>query len=482
VQVPTLAAAWRLTGDARYAAAAGRHLRAWFLDPRRGWRRTSGTRRPFHGITTGRPQGVIDTLHLVEVARAIEASTARPPCRPPRATVCAAGSANTWPGSPPTRTRSRSATPEQPRDLLASPGGRLRAPRERPGADGVGTGEVQDRHRARPGGGGRELSEELRRTKPYGYSLFNLEALAGVAQTLSTKDDDLWTFELADGRGLRRALAYNGPYIRDKKTWTKPPDVMYDAEWPRRQSSLLFGGLALGHPEYVALWKTLPADSTVEEVVRNSSSASRCSGSNQPQSAASPQSGGAREGVSGGPPPTRARVAAVRTPIGVPRECPPEIKTLFDLTNRIARSRAEVRDRRGHRAPLRAAGRAGGRDRRRRVGRAAHRGPHHLRRRQARALRADITDRASVRAPSSTWTPTSGVSTSSSTTAGVAHVGTVETTAEEDFDRVYRVNVKGLYLCTPGRAAIILKGGGGVILNMASIASLIGIPDASPTR
>jgi hypothetical protein len=36
-----------------------------------------------------------------------------------------------------------------------------------------------------------------------------------------------------------------------------------------RQASLLFAGLALDEPEYVALWKTLPADSEVEEVVRN---------------------------------------------------------------------------------------------------------------------------------------------------------------------------------------------------------------------
>jgi hypothetical protein len=64
-------------------------------------------------------------------------------------------------------------------------------------------------------------------------------------------------------------MAYMVPYVRDKKTWTKPPDVMYDAEWPMRQASLLFGGLALGRPEYIALWKTLPADSNVEEVIRN---------------------------------------------------------------------------------------------------------------------------------------------------------------------------------------------------------------------
>ena len=93
--------------------------------------------------------------------------------------------------------------------------------------------------------------------------------MAAVAQTLSTKDDNLWTFEGPEGRSLGKAMAYMVPYIRNKKAWPKPPDVMYDAEWPMRQASLLFGGLALDRPEYIALWKTLPADSNVEEVIRN---------------------------------------------------------------------------------------------------------------------------------------------------------------------------------------------------------------------
>ena len=38
------------------------------------------------------------------------------------------------------------------------------------------------------------------------------------------------------------AMAYMVPYIRDKKSWPKPPDVMYDANWPMRQASLLFAG------------------------------------------------------------------------------------------------------------------------------------------------------------------------------------------------------------------------------------------------
>jgi len=45
--------------------------------------------------------------------------------------------------------------------------------------------------------------------------------------------------------------------------------VMYDEQWPMRQASLLFAGLALGETSYLDLWKTLPADSSVDEVIRN---------------------------------------------------------------------------------------------------------------------------------------------------------------------------------------------------------------------
>jgi NAD(P)-dependent dehydrogenase (short-subunit alcohol dehydrogenase family) len=60
--------------------------------------------------------------------------------------------------------------------------------------------------------------------------------------------------------------------------------------------------------------------------------------------------------------------------------------------------------------------------------------------------------------------------------AGVAHVGTVEQTTEADLDRLYAVNVKGVYNCL--RAAVAaMKGRGGAILNIASVAGVVGIPD-----
>jgi NAD(P)-dependent dehydrogenase (short-subunit alcohol dehydrogenase family) len=61
--------------------------------------------------------------------------------------------------------------------------------------------------------------------------------------------------------------------------------------------------------------------------------------------------------------------------------------------------------------------------------------------------------------------------------AGIAHVGTIEQTSPEDFDRLYNVNVRGVFLCSRAAVTIMVRQGHGVILNMASIASLVGIPD-----
>jgi NAD(P)-dependent dehydrogenase (short-subunit alcohol dehydrogenase family) len=61
--------------------------------------------------------------------------------------------------------------------------------------------------------------------------------------------------------------------------------------------------------------------------------------------------------------------------------------------------------------------------------------------------------------------------------AGISHIGTVESTTEEDFDRVVRVNVKGFYNCMRAVVGHMKTSGGGVIVNLASIAGSSGIPD-----
>ena len=61
--------------------------------------------------------------------------------------------------------------------------------------------------------------------------------------------------------------------------------------------------------------------------------------------------------------------------------------------------------------------------------------------------------------------------------AGISHIGTAESTSEEDFERVFRVNVKGYYNCMGAILGHMREQGGGVILNMASVAGSAGLAD-----
>ena len=61
--------------------------------------------------------------------------------------------------------------------------------------------------------------------------------------------------------------------------------------------------------------------------------------------------------------------------------------------------------------------------------------------------------------------------------AGVAHIGRLDTTSEKDFERVFRVNVLGVYLCMQAAVGPMKRNGGGVILNLASVAATAGLND-----
>jgi Alginate lyase len=270
LQMPALVAAWKLTKDKRYAAHATAHLRAWFIDEGTRMNPNLQYAQAIHGRTTGRGIGIIDTIHLVEVARAIDIlkdSSAL--------SMTELGAITQW-----------------FKDYLAWMTTSKNGIEERDAKNNHGTCWVMQVAAFAKLAGDQKLieycrdrfktvivpnqiaadgsfPEELRRTKPYGYSLFNLEAMATICQILSTADDNLFTFQTADGRGFRRAMEYMARFIRDKKAWPLKPDVMYDNDWPMRQESLLFAGMAFNRQDYLELWKKLTADSKVEEVIRN---------------------------------------------------------------------------------------------------------------------------------------------------------------------------------------------------------------------
>jgi hypothetical protein len=259
--VPALAAAYKLTGSRKYSDHAALHLRAWFIDDATRMNANLQFAQAIKGINTGRGTGIIDTLHLVEVARAAS-----------RAGLSAADLAGVkswfaayteWMNTHPYGIAERDAKNNHGTCWVAQ----VAEFCELTGNTKL-TAYCRERfqtvlipNQEKPDG---SFPEELRRTKPYGYSLFNLDALAIIAQTL-----DLWHWNLPDGRGMEKAMEYMYPFMLDKQKWPLPPDVMYDKEWPIAQPSLLFAGLAYNKPEYLALWRKLDHDPTVEEVLRN---------------------------------------------------------------------------------------------------------------------------------------------------------------------------------------------------------------------
>jgi 2-keto-3-deoxy-L-fuconate dehydrogenase len=61
--------------------------------------------------------------------------------------------------------------------------------------------------------------------------------------------------------------------------------------------------------------------------------------------------------------------------------------------------------------------------------------------------------------------------------AGISHIGKVETTSEADFDRIFAVNVKGVYNCLYAAVPLMKKNKRGVILNVSSVAASLGLSD-----
>ncbi|MCU0646323.1 MAG: alginate lyase family protein, partial [bacterium] len=254
IHVAALTAAYKITGYDKYAQQAFNHLRAWFLDDSTKMNPHLNYAQSIKGITKGRGVGIIDTIHLIEVARAISILQNSPAMSAKNLE----GIKNWFAEYLHWLTTSENGVDERERKnnhgtcwvMQVAEFARL-----------TGNNELLDYCRNRfktvllpnqmAADGSFPL--ELARTKPYGYSLFNLDAMAAVCQILSTPDDNLWSFQLPDGRSMKKAMEFMYPFIEDKSRWQYPPDVMYFDEWPVQQPSLLFAGLALNESKYIEL-------------------------------------------------------------------------------------------------------------------------------------------------------------------------------------------------------------------------------------
>ena len=270
VQAPTLAAAWKLTRQRRYAAHFAKHLRAWFVDEATKMNPNLEYAQAIHGVTKGRGIGVIDTLQLVEVVRAARVLEADDGLSKQDADAIRAwfSAYVEW------MTTSKNGTDEEHEKNNHGTCWVLQVAEfsQFTHRDDLRTlcitrfkNNIVPLQIAKDG----SLPLELARTKPYSYSLFDADVLAGICQSLSTPADNLWLFKGPNGAGVGDVVTFLEPYIADKSKWPFAKDVEHFEVMPGRRPCVLFAGVALHRPEFVREWQQLDASSKDEELIRN---------------------------------------------------------------------------------------------------------------------------------------------------------------------------------------------------------------------
>lgn len=261
--VGTLASAYKLSHQKRYAVAAVDHFRAWFIDPETRMNPSLLYAQAIKGKATGRGIGIIDTIHFLEVIKALEALKSQISSEDYAQIVNWFKAYTQWLSTHPYGLAERDALNNH---------GTCWALQVAVFASFTGNAALVDFCRKRymqvyiPNqmdlNGSFPL--ELKRTKPYGYSLFNLDIMATLAHVLQ-----VWDWNMPDGRGIQRGIQFLLPYIQDKSQWQYPADIMYFDEWPIAQSCLFFAGL---HGNKVAMntWRKLNHFPSNQEVIRNS--------------------------------------------------------------------------------------------------------------------------------------------------------------------------------------------------------------------
>lgn len=268
--VGNLTSAYLLTGDTKYVDAAMVHVRAWLVDAATCMNPHLLYAQAIKGITTGRGIGIIDTVHLMEVAQSL--------LKLEQAGVLSAQDVQDtkqwfadylkWISTHPYGEDEKNAKNNH---------GTCWVMQAAVFARYVGDEAMLDFCRKRykevllPSQMAEDGSfpKEIARTKPYGYSLFNLDAMATICQTLSDGEDDLWGYTADHVKNMQKGIDFIYPFVADKSQWPFAHDVMYWDEWPVAHPFLLFGGLHLENSKWLATWASLEHFPETDEVVRN---------------------------------------------------------------------------------------------------------------------------------------------------------------------------------------------------------------------
>jgi hypothetical protein len=265
----TLTSAWLLTGERQYADRALTHLQAWFVDSATMMNPNMLYSQAIFGVATGRGIGLIDAYHLVEVARSAKVLSEKgglPEVHSAKIKDWFSRFLD-WMVTHPYGIEEMNAKNNHSTCWLATAASM---------ASLTGNREIiekcVDRFKTILLSGQMGIDGsfplELARTKPYAYSLFNMDAMCTVAQVLSSEKDNLWEYAI-DGKSLAKGMDFIFPYIANKPAWPYEHDIFIWNEWPARQPCLLFAGLAYRRAEYIQHYLKLPANPVHPEVLRN---------------------------------------------------------------------------------------------------------------------------------------------------------------------------------------------------------------------
>jgi len=268
--IGALASAYQITGDKKYVKQALWHLKAWFINPETMMNPNLQYAQAIKGVATGRGIGIIDTIQLMEVVQGLEAMLNSPLIDQQTLAGIKGWFSQyiTWLTTHPYGKDEMNAKNNH---------GTCWAMQTACFAKFTGNKEVMDFCRNRfkevllpsqiAADGSFPL--ELKRTKPYGYSIFNLDAMTTLCQILSDKNNNLWTYQTPDGRSIKKGIEFLYPFLKDKNTWPYAHDVMHWESWPVAQPSLVFGAAAYGNADWLDTWKKLEHAPTDEEIIRN---------------------------------------------------------------------------------------------------------------------------------------------------------------------------------------------------------------------
>lgn len=268
--IGALASAYKITGDKKYVKQALWHLKAWFINQETLMNPNLQYAQAIKGIATGRGIGIIDTIQLMEVVQGLEAMQSSPLIDKQTMDGIKGWFSQylTWLTTHPYGKDEMNAKNNH---------GTCWTMQVACFAKFTGNKEIMDFCRNRfkevllpsqiAADGSFPL--ELKRTKPYGYSIFNLDAMTTICQLLSDKTDNLWTYQTSDGRSIKKGIEFLYPYLKDKNTWPYPHDVMHWESWPVAPPSLVFGAAAYDNADWLNTWKKLEHSPADEEIIRN---------------------------------------------------------------------------------------------------------------------------------------------------------------------------------------------------------------------